>query len=413
MPVHDWSRRGFLGAGCALGLLPSRALGSATQSWSNAVLVMPDGSTLNGGLRIRDGRIDAVGPEVTDGEDLGGAWIVPGFTDAGCRLGLVEVGMEKSTHDMSAGENQALDARVIDGFNPRSQLIPVARVNGITTILLNPASDGMIPGQAALMRTVGERLGESVIAAPAGLCMNLGRAASGNDGPKSRIGVMRAWRQFFDEHKKPEGKKRSKGGKSKEGEAEGAAAVARQLRDGELLALIRANRADDIERALALVAEYDLRAALVGCIEGHLVADAIAEAGIPVILGPLDAQPSNFQHPHAKYENAAMLHAAGVKLSFRSGDAHGVRKLPTLAGLAVAHGLPWSAAIQALTVNPMDLFGQPLMGRLSAGAEATFFVVEGDPLQPRHAVTAVYVQGKSASMQTRHTRLFEQFKELW
>jgi imidazolonepropionase-like amidohydrolase len=108
-----------------------------------------------------------------------------------------------------------------------------------------------------------------------------------------------------------------------------------------------------------------------------------------------------------------LLHKAGVRLSFRSGDAHQVRNLPTLAGLAVAHGLPWEAAIRALTINPMDLFGQPDLGRLAVGAEATFFVVAGDPLQPRHPVRAVYVQGVSTSMETRHTRLYEQYKELW
>ena len=413
MPAHKWSRRGVLAAGAAAGVLPGRIMASEARTWSNAVLVMPDGSKVEGGLRVRGGQIDAVGPEVTGGQDLAGAWIVPGFTDAGCRLGLLEVGLESSTHDVTAGENQALDARAIDGFNPRSELIPVARVNGITSVLLNPASQGMIPGQAALMRTVGERLGEVVIDAPAGLCMNLGRAASGHDGPTSRIGVMRAWRQFFDEHEKPEPRKKRKSSSKDDDGSAGDAVIAEQLRSGELLALVRVNRADDIERAVELISEYELRAALVGCIEGHLMADAIAASGLPVILGPIDAQPSSFQHPHARYENAALLHAAGVRLSFRSGDAHGVRNLPILAGLAVAHGLPWEAAIRALTVNPMDLFGQPDLGRLAVGAEATFFIAEGDPLQPRNAVRSVYVRGKAASMETRQTRLYDQFRELW
>jgi imidazolonepropionase-like amidohydrolase len=186
----EWSRRGFLGLGVSAGFLPARLMASTAMEWSNGVLVLPDGSTATGGLRMRNGIIEAVGPSVTGGIDLDGAWIVPGFTDAGCRLGLVEVGMEADTHDASTKENQAPDARAVDGYNPRSELIPVARVNGITSILLNPESTGMIPGQAALMRTVGDRLGDVVLAAPAGLCMNVGRAAQAHDGPKSRIGVM-------------------------------------------------------------------------------------------------------------------------------------------------------------------------------------------------------------------------------
>tara|TARA_B100000530_G_C15685065_1_gene379728 strand:+ start:359 stop:544 length:186 start_codon:yes stop_codon:yes gene_type:complete len=60
----------------------------------------------------------------------------------------------------------------------------------------------------------------------------------------------------------------------------------------------------------------------------------------------------------------------------------------------------------------MDILGEEEMGRLAVGAEATFFVVEGDPLQPRHAVSEVYMAGRPSSMETRQTRLYEQFREL-
>jgi len=408
MQDHDWTRRGFLAATAAVGLVPRAIFAAAELVYSNATLVMPDGSTQVGGLRIRDGVIDAVGSAVTGGTDLKGQWLVPGFTDAGCRLGLLEVGMERDTHDTSAKKKMALDARAVDGYNPRSELIPVARVNGITQVLLNPQNSGMIPGQAALMRTTGNHLDEVVLAAPAGLCLNLGRAGQGHEGPESRIALMMEWRKFFEEHPKSGGGKKKKGSDSSKGDA----AIAQALRSGELLALVRANRADDIERALDLIVENELNAALVGCIEGHLLADRIAAAGVPVLLGPLDAQPDSFQHPHALYENPAILNEAGIKLAFRSGDAHQVRNLPTLAGLAVAHGLPWEAAIRALTINPMDIFGQPNLGRLVEGAEATFFIVDGDPLQPRHRVHDVLIRGQSTSMQTRHTKLYDAFKEL-
>ena len=403
-----WTRRGFLAATAAVGFVPKKLIASTEAVYSNANLVLPDGRTQVGGLRIRDGLIAAMGPDVTGGIDLGGKWMVPGFTDAGCRLGLLEVGMEKGTHDTSANKSIAIDARAVDGYNPRSDLIPVARVNGITQVLLNPQNSGMISGQAALMRTRGERLKDVVLNAPVGLCLNLGRAGQGHDGPESRIALMMEWRKFFEEHKKP-----AEGKKKKDVEAGSAEEQTIQsLMSGELLALVKANRADDIERALDLIVENELNAALVGCIEGHLVADRIAEAGVPVILGPLDAQPDSFQHPHARYENPAILHEAGIKIAFRSGDAHQVRNLPTLAGLAVAHGLPWEAAICALTINPMDIFGQPDLGRLTQGAEATFFIVDGDPLQPRHQVHDVFVRGERTDMQTRHTKLYDAFKEL-
>ncbi len=406
MRDHRLTRRSLLCSAVGAALLPRSVWAAEGQTLSNGVLVMPDGSTVSGGVSWKGSKITALGPDVTGGTDLGGRWIVPGFTDAGCRLGLLEVGLESSTHDTSAKESIALDARVIDGYNPRSDLIPVARVNGITQAIITPDLSGMVPGHAALVRTDRHLMNDVVIEESVGLCMNLGRAGQGHEGPKSRIALMKAWRKFFEEHPKPKGKTK------KDEETKIDKRIGMDLRRGELLALIQANRADDIERALALIEDNDLNAVLVGCVEGHLVADSIAAAGVPVLLGPLDAQPSSFQHPHARYENPAILHEKGVKFAFRSGDAHAVRNLPTLAGLAVAHGLPWDAAIRALTVNPMDIFGHPELGRLQEGAEATFFVVDGDPLQPRHPVQDVYIGGLASSMETRQTRLYEQYREL-
>ena len=408
MPCRDLSRRGFLALGAAIPLVSTRALAGEATTFSNATLVLEDGSTARGGIRFRDGIIEAVGPKVVGGTDLDGHWLVPGLTDAGCRLGLLEVGMERDTHDSSAKENQALDARVVDGYNPRSDLIPVARVNGITQAVVNPEASGMIPGQAALLRTAGDRLGDVILKAPVGLCMNLGRAGQGHDGPESRIGLMSAWRKFFEEHPERKGKASKKKDDKKEEDR-----IIDDLRSGKLLAMVRAHRADDIERAIALIKDNALNAVLVGCIEGHLLADVIAAEELPVLLGPLDAQPSSFQNPHAIYENAAILNEAGVKLAFRTGDAHNVRNLPTLAGLAVAHGLPHEAAMRALTSSPMDIFGMPKLGRLTVGSEATFFVVEGDPLQPKYPVSSVYIRGQLTDMQTRQTRLYEEFRELW
>jgi len=394
-----------LASATSVALLPSVGWAGTEQTFSNATLVMPDGSTQTGGIRWERGRITGLGAKVEGGTDLGGQWVVPGFTDAGCRLGLLEIGLESSTHDTSASKSIALTARAIDGYNPRSALIPVARVNGITQVLVMPALSGMVPGSAALVRTDRTALSDVTVQSEAGLCLNFGRAGQGHEGPKSRIALMAAWRQFLNDHPRPKGK-------PKKGDEKPDKKVAQELRLGKRRAFVYANRADDIERALDFIDSAELDAVLVGCVEGHLVAKSIADAGLGVMMGPIDAQPSNFQHPHAVYENAAILNEAGVKLAFRTGDAHGVRNLPTLAGLAVAHGLPWDAAIRALTVNPMDMLGESGMGRLAVGAEATFFVVEGDPLQPRHAVSSLYMQGKPSSMETRQTRLYEQFREL-
>jgi imidazolonepropionase-like amidohydrolase len=124
-------------------------------------------------------------------------------------------------------------------------------------------------------------------------------------------------------------------------------------------------------------------------------------------------QPDSFETLHARYDNAALLHEAGVKLAFRSGANHTSRNLRVDAGVTVAHGLPWEVAIRALTAGIGDVLGVPgRYGRLAVGAPATFFVSDGDPLQARSRVTQMWIDGRPVSLRNRQTELFERYRTL-
>lgn len=429
-----WSRRGVLGALAALSLVPRARAAGATFSVRNATLLTHTGQRLaDHGLRVEAGRIVELGPSGSfgaDALDLGGAWLVPGFTDASCSVGLYEVGLEKASHDDEESSDAVTpDARARDGYNPRSEVIPVTRANGITSVLVRPAAGGLISGQAALFRTVGDTVDAALIQAPAALCINLGHNAvsTGRPGsPASRMGVMMRLRQILDDVKLPEEKSKDeeKGKKNKkkspekddkvknDEEVSPAERTLRALRRGTLPALIRADRADDLLAAVELAQAYKLKAMLLGGAEAHLVASELAGAGFPLLLGSPTAQPDGFDSLHARYDNAARLHAAGVRFAMCSEAAHHARGLPVLAGVAVAHGLPFEAAIAALTGNVWDFFGIAGMGRLEVGAEATMFQVDGDPLQPRHPVRRIWVAGQEASMESHQTRLYERYRVL-
>ena len=435
MPARNDSPRGLtrrgmlslLAAGAALPRVGRAGLDglaeggtSGTFTLSNATILSHTGAVTAGGVRVEDGTIVALGAAVTGGVDVGGQWICPGFTDAGCSVGLVEVPMEPSTRDGSESTGAVTaDARVIDAYNALSDVIPVTRANGITSVLVHPSFNHLITGQAALLRTVGLSASEAIIQAPAGLCISLGRAGVSEGGPKSRMGVAMQLRELLDGLPEPPAEEASgrkarkkKDGASDDSELTPSDRMLRQLRRGEVMALIAVERVDDILRALELIETYALRAALVGCTEGHLVADAIADAGVGVLLGPTTTQPNSFQHRHAIYENPAILHAAGVPLALRSASAHFARMLPTQAGVAVAHGLPFEAAISALTTGAGEILGVEKHGRLEEGADATFFLSDGDPLQPRVAVRRMWIGGSEADLSTRQTRLLEQYQEL-
>jgi imidazolonepropionase-like amidohydrolase len=131
-----------------------------------------------------------------------------------------------------------------------------------------------------------------------------------------------------------------------------------------------------------------------------------------VLMGPLTAQPGSFEHLHARYDNAAMLAERGVRLGFRTGSAHFSRGLSTSAGVAVAHGLSRTAAYRALISGPADILRVPAARPMVEGQPATFFVSDGDPLEPRYPVRRVWVRGREQRMDHRQRRLFERFREL-
>ncbi len=430
--AHRWSRRSLLAA-CAG--LPALARSAESPAWSgiggfvdaapsnftlsNATIVDHHGNLLKGaGVRVEGARIVEVGPQVKGGTDLGGDWLVPGFTDASSRLGLAEIGAEKSTVDESDKPTVTPDARAVDGYNPLAASVAVTRVSGITHSVVCPTLERLVPGQAALVRTAGRTLDEAVLRSPVALCVSMARPTGGEGGANSRIGVNRILRELMADAPEPrplEVRSSRRGGSKHTpaaSELSPADKVLRQVKERRLKVLVHADRADDIERALAWLEESELDGILLGCAEGWMVADLLADAAWPVVLGPLMVQPDSFAHPHARYDNAAQLHRAGIQLALGSRANHFSRGLRTDAGVLVAHGLPWEAAIAALTVGAANAYGIPGLGRMESGGRASFFRCTGDPLQPRSRVEAVWIGGRACSLRTRQSELFERFKDL-
>ena len=437
MPVHEldaaWSRRGLL---TALAVAPFAARAEAppeTTVWADFggfVGAEPDGFTLSNasvldhhgrlqagvGLRVEGGRIVELGPQVRGGEDMGGDWIVPGFTDACSHLGLFEIGAEKDSRDDHDTRAMTPDARAEDGYNPLAAPVAVTRVEGITHAVICPRLNRLVSGQAALVQTAGRTLQESVVRSPLALCVSMGRGGlEGEGGPGSRVGVGRALREWMEDAPSPRALTPREERRKKPAEADDLSPgdrVARSVRERQLKVLVAAERADDIERAVEWLRAYELDGVLLGCAEGWMVADLLADAALPVVLGPLMVQPDSFEHPGARYDNAAILHAHGVPLAFASRGNHHARGLRADAGVLVAHGLPHEAAIQALTVGAAEAFGLPGHGRMGQGGQATFFRASGDPLQPRTRIREVWIAGRKTRMRTRQSELYERYKVL-
>jgi imidazolonepropionase-like amidohydrolase len=141
-----------------------------------------------------------------------------------------------------------------------------------------------------------------------------------------------------------------------------------------------------------------------------MVADRLAEAGVPVLLDALANLPGTFDQLGARLDNAAILHAAGVTIAFAGAGTHQARKLRQVAGNAVANGLPYEAALIAMTANPAAIFelGDGF-GTLEAGSRADLVIWSGDPLEVTSAADQVVIGGKPVRMVSRQTLLRDRY----
>jgi imidazolonepropionase-like amidohydrolase len=161
-----------------------------------------------------------------------------------------------------------------------------------------------------------------------------------------------------------------------------------------------------------VAAEYDLRLVVTGANEAWMVAPQLAAAGVPVVLDPSRNVPT-FESLGITFENAARLHAAGVLVAFASFDSHNARNLKQQAGIAVAYGMPYEAALRAVTVNPARIWGiAERFGTLEAGKDADVVVWSGDPFEVTTVAEHVFIRGRQMPADTRQRDLFFRYRTL-
>jgi imidazolonepropionase-like amidohydrolase len=107
------------------------------------------------------------------------------------------------------------------------------------------------------------------------------------------------------------------------------------------------------------------------------------------------------------------MQQAGIKFAISSGnDGAEVRDLPYHAGLAGAYGLAKDQALRSVTLYPAQILGiADRVGSIEAGKVANIVVADGDILEPRTSVKYVFIEGRLIPLTSRHTELFERFKD--
>ncbi|MES2054322.1 MAG: amidohydrolase family protein [Pseudomonadota bacterium] len=381
------------------------------------------GEVARGTVVIRDGRIAAVGAEIAIPADARlidgkGGVVTPGFVLADGRMGLMDVSQVPLSVDR-AQHNPALSAAfdVSQGLNPDSVVIPVARLGGITRAILAPDYDDkgdrdlQFAGQAAVV-DLGQRP-DMVMRPRVAMILELGengaeRAGGARGAALAELRATLADVRDYARRRAAYERGQTRDYRLSRVDLEALVPVV----EGRMPIVVTVDRASDILEVLALAREERLKIILDGAAEGWRVADRIAQANVPVILDARLDLPNSFEQLGARNDNAARLFAAGVTITIKDGEggSYRARELRYDTGHAVAHGLPYAAALAAITINPAKMFGiDDRVGSLDIGKDADVVLWSGDPLEPLSQPGAIFVRGIEQSLTTRQTELRDRY----
>jgi cytosine/adenosine deaminase-related metal-dependent hydrolase len=173
-------------------------------------------------------------------------------------------------------------------------------------------------------------------------------------------------------------------------------------------------RERDIKGLVKFVEETKLKAIILGGQEAWKVADDLKRLNIAVIYNNIYRLPVQDDDAYDYLFEAPMkMQKAGITFAISSGDSGAnVRDLPYHAGLASAFGLDKAEALKAVTIYPAKILGvDDKVGSIEVGKIANLVVTTGDILEARTVVRDLFINGRRIPLTSRHTELYEQFKD--
>jgi len=385
----------------------------ATVALVGATVYTGDGPPLEGAtVLIEANRVVAVGqdvplPEGTRVLNLEGAVVTPGLIDPSSRLGVADVLREATAVEGTAGPDHdpvRAALRVEDSFNPASFVTPIARLGGLTSAVIVP-SGGLVSGQSIWVDLV-----EYEPVRRKSLALHVSVKGDRQKGGRARAFLR--LREIFEDARLF----RSNRGPYISGKLRQLSLSAADLDvlgralNQEIPVVVEVDRAADIRTVLEIAREHKLRVILLGAAEGWLVANEIVAARVPVLVDPFQNLPLSFDTLQSREDNALRLYRAGVRVAFTlRHEAHRAHRLRFAAGIAVASGFPYEAALAAITRVPAEIFGIVDAGTIKPGALANIVIWNGDPFEPTTWPTHVFIRGQPVDLRTRQDLLTERY----
>lgn len=352
----------------------------------------------NGVIRIEDGIITEIGSReeiaVKPAADekvitVNDGFIMPGLIEAHCHMGITEEKKGIEGDDC----NETVDPmtpwlRGLDAINSMDSAFDDAVRAGITTAMIGPGSSNVVGGQFVLLKTKGRRVDNLIVKEPAAMKIAFGENpkvnySGQNKSPATRMaiaGMLR--RELWDASEYLKCRERAEE-QGEDFQMDFTKECWIPVLKGDIPLKAHAHRVDDIFTAIRIAKEFGLKMTLDHCSEGHLIAQELAEAGFPAIVGPDLTTRSKIEVQNMDFKTAGILQKAGVKIAITTDHpvSH-IQYLPLCAGLAVKAGLPMEEGLKAVTLYPAQICGVgDRLGSLEVGKEADVAIFDGNPME--------------------------------
>lgn len=347
----------------------------------------------NGYVRINGKHIEEVGemsqlrPLTRKEEvlDVRGAWVLPGIIESHCHIGISEEKIGMIGDDCNEGTTPVTPAlRAIDAVNPMDAAFHDAIEAGITSVMVGPGSANVVGGQFLFMKTHGRCIDEMVVKNPAAMKVAFGENpktcyGDKDEYPATRMGVAALLRKTLFEA--TQYKKDKESGKLEKVDFDMEPWLA--VLNKEISLKAHAHRADDIQTAIRIAKEFDLRMTLDHGTESHLVVEQVKASGYPVIVGPDLTSRSKPEVQNMNFKTNRILKEHDVLFSIMTDHPVSmIQYLPLCAGLAVKQGLPMEEGLKAITINAARICGvADRVGSLKKGKDADIAIFSGNPME--------------------------------
>lgn len=373
-------------------------------------------------ILIKNGKITWIGKasEAPSQPDVGrtiladGKDVYPGFIALDSSLGLTEIGAVRATRDVDEIGDFNPSIRSLIAFNTDSKVIPTVRSNGVLFAQIVPQG-GTMPGKSSVVQLDAWNWEDAVVRADEGIHLHWPRsyrrtgwwAEPGGIKPNEEYQKqVDEIKMFFAEAKAYQ----NSNAKTKNIKFEAMA----KLFSNEINLYIHASHAKGMMTAVLFAKELGIKPILLGAEDAWLITDFLRENEVSVILGAAHDLPNRKEDDiDITYKMPSILHDAGIAFAISRDGYYDQRNLPFQAGHAVGFGLPYEAAIEAITLSPAKILGiDNIYGSLEVGKSASLFISKGDVLDMRSSkITHALIDGRIIDLDNKQKALYRKFTQ--